>query len=405
MSAQAANSLSTQSSDIDHHALMFITQRPDIVFTKGVGMWLYDQQDKPYLDFLQGWAVNALGHCSPVVIDALTKQAKMLINPSPGFYNQPMIDFANFLTEKSCFDRVFFANSGAEANESAVKLARKWGKLNKQGAYEIITFQHAFHGRTLAMMNASGKPGFDEIFLPKVPGFVKAKFNDIESVKPLIHDQTVAIMLEPIQGEAGVIPANQSFMQDIQALCKEHNLLLIVDEVQSGCGRSGHLFAYQHYGVQPHIMTLGKGIGAGVPLSACLAKQEVCLFEAGDQGGTYNGNPLMCSVGLAVMQTIAQEDFLNQIQIQANYLQSALLKLSSAHGLVGERGLGLLRALILKSDIAPQLVTRARERTPGILINAPRPNVLRFMPALNVQKEEIDLLITALHELLQHTPS
>ena len=260
-------------------SLMFITNRPEIVFTHGKGSWLYDNTGKRYLDFIQGWAVNSLGHCNDGMIEAMDKQARTLINPSPAFYNAPMAQLAGLLTQHSCFDKVFFANSGAEANEGAIKLSRKWGKKFKNGAYEIITFDHSFHGRTLATMSASGKAGWDTIYAPQVPGFPKAELNDIASVERLITDKTVGVMLEPIQGEGGVIPATREFMQQLRALTKKHNLLLIVDEVQSGCGRAGTLFAYELSGIEPDIMTLGKGIGGGVPLAALLSKAEVACFE------------------------------------------------------------------------------------------------------------------------------
>ncbi len=272
-------------------SLMYITNRPDIVFTHGKGSWLYDHTGKRYLDFIQGWAVNSLGHCNDGVVEALKTQAERLLNPSPAFYNEPMAKLAGLLTQHSVFDKVFFANSGAEANEGAIKLARKWGRKFKDGAYEIITFDHSFHGRTLATMSASGKPGWDTIYAPQVPGFPKAELNDIASVEKLITGKTVAVMLEPIQGEGGVIPATREFMQQLRELTRKHNLLLIVDEVQSGCGRAGTLFAYELSGVEPDIMTLGKGIGSGVPLAALLAKAEVAVFEAGDQGGHLQRQP------------------------------------------------------------------------------------------------------------------
>ncbi len=231
----------------DTNALLFITNRPPLVFTEGRGMWLTDHHGKRYLDWLQGWAVNCLGHSPQCIEDALVAQAKKVINPSPAFFNEPSVRLASLLTKHSCFDRVFFANSGAEANEGAIKLARKWGKLHPNAAgdkrYEIITFEHSFHGRTLATMSASGKPGWDTMFAPQVPGFPKAVLNDLASVEALIGEHTVAVMIEPVQGEGGVIPATREFMQDLRALTKKHDLLLIVDEVQAGMGRTGKLFA------------------------------------------------------------------------------------------------------------------------------------------------------------------
>lgn len=383
------------------NALMEITSRPDLVFVRGQGSWLEDHAGKRYLDFVQGWAVNTLGHSAPEMQKALLDQSKLLMNPSPAFYNLPSIELATRLTGASVFDRVFFANSGGEANEGAIKLARKWGQVNKKGAYKIITMNHGFHGRTLATMSASGKPGWDKMFAPQVEGFPKAEINDLESVRKLIDDQTVAIMLEPVQGEAGVIPATKEFMQGLRKLADEHKLLFIVDEVQTGMGRTGTLFAYQQSDVVPDIMTLAKGIGGGVPLAALLARQEVCVFSHGDQGGTYNGNPLMAAVGVAVFDALAAPGFMESVNARAKQLSEGLLALSAKYGMKGERGMGLLRALIMDRDDGPAIVEAARNLAPnGLLLNAPRGNLLRFMPALNVTAEEIDTMLTQLDGLI-----
>lgn len=389
--------------------LMVITKRPPLLFTEGSGMWLSDSSGKRYLDFLQGWAVNCLGHAPACISEALATQSTKLLNPSPAFFNGPSIDLANLLTANSCFDRVFFANSGAEANEGAIKLARKYGKKfkNKAGTnrFEIITFDHSFHGRTLATMSASGKPGWDTMYAPQVDGFPKAVLNDVASVDRLITQTTIGVMLEPVQGEGGVIPATVEFMQGLRALTRERGILLIVDEVQSGMGRTGKLFAHQLSGIEPDIMTLGKGIGGGVPLAALLCREEIACFEPGDQGGTYNGNPLMTAVGVAVLQQLLAPGFLPAVRARGTYLQQGLLRLSERHGLHGERGEGLLRALKLGRDIGPQLVEAARELNPiGLLLNSPRPDLLRFMPALNVTEEEIDLMLKMLSGLLDAMP-
>jgi acetylornithine/N-succinyldiaminopimelate aminotransferase len=387
---------------VDAHSVMFITPRPEAIMVEGKGSWLTDNHGKRYLDFLQGWAVNCLGHSNPGMIEALNQQAQKLINPSPAFYNEPMIRLSNLLTDNSCFNKVFFANSGAEANEGAIKLARKWGQLNKSGAFEIITFDHSFHGRTLATMSASGKSGWDTMFAPQVAGFPKADLNDLESVKKLVTDKTVAVMLEPVQGEGGVIPTTKEFMQSLRQFTKENNILLIVDEVQAGCGRTGKLFAYQHYGIEPDIMTLGKGIGGGVPLAALMATDAVACFVPGDQGGTYNGNPLMTAVGVSVIEQLLEPGFLESVRTKGELLSKELLSISAEFNLDGERGEGLLRALMLSSDIGGKLVQLARDRTPeGLLINSPRPNLLRFMPALNVTEDEIRQMCNILRELLK----
>jgi acetylornithine/N-succinyldiaminopimelate aminotransferase len=379
-------------------ALMNITARPQAVFVRGEGAYLWDDSGKRYLDFMQGWAVNCLGHSPPVVADALAAQARQLLTPSPAFYNGPSLKLAKALVEKSCFDQVFFANSGAEANEGAIKLARKYGGKYKNGAFEIITFEGGFHGRTLATMSASGKKAFEPLFEPKVSGFRKARLNDLDSVKALISDATVAVMLEPIQGEAGVWPATDQFLQDLRSLTKAHGLLLIVDEIQTGMGRTGKLFHYEHAGIEPDIMTLGKGIGGGVPLAALLATEDASCFEHGDQGGTFNGNPLMCAAGLAVLEHVGQPHFLKSAADAGLFLESELQKLSARHGLGEVRGRGLLLALDLKLPIGAAIVAEAL--ADGVLINSPQPDALRFMPALNVTREEISLMIDCLDAIL-----
>lgn len=400
-----------QFQDFPTHALMNITARPAVVFTHGEGSWLWDHAGKCYLDFVQGWAVNSLGHSPPCIIEALARQAPRLITPSPAFYNETSLALAELLTRNSCLDQVFFANSGAEANEGAIKLARKWGRVRKGGAHEIITLVNSFHGRTVATMSASGKPGWDTMFAPQVPGFPKAVLNDADSVAALVSDQTVAIMVEPVQGEGGVNAATPEFMRALRELADRHELLLICDEVQTGMGRLGTLFGYQQFGVEPDIMTLGKGIGGGVPLAALLAKQDACVFEHGDQGGTYNGNPLMAAVGLAVLGEMLQPDFLPTVRAMGEYLSQKLTALSAAHGLGAERGMGLLRALELGAERGAAIVAHARDglssapgwENAGLLLNSPRPSLLRFMPALTVTRAEIDRMIDGLAQTLRAT--
>ncbi len=383
------------------NALMEITARPDLIFVSGQGSWIEDKNSKRYLDFIQGWAVNSLGHNPPAVLQALQDQGRRLINPSPAFYNQPALDLALRLVGSSCFDKVFFANSGAEANEGAIKLARKWGQLKRNGAYKIITFKDSFHGRTLATMSASGKPGWDTKFAPQVDGFPKAQYNDLASVQALIDEQTVAVMIEPVQGEGGVIPATQQFLQDLRALTTQNDMLLIVDEVQTGMGRTGTMYAYQQAGIEPDIMTLGKGIGGGVPLAALCAREAVSCFEHGDQGGTYNGNPLMTAVGVAVFDVLSAPGFMASVNARAQQLSVGLQGLAQKWGLPGERGSGLLRALVLDGNYGNELVQLACQRAPeGLLLNAPRANLLRFMPALNVSTSEIDTLLAWLDDLI-----
>jgi len=385
-------------SDLDVSAVMQIAKRPDLLFEKGEGSWIWDTNGEKYLDFVQGWAVNTLGHSPDLIVDTLIKQAKKLINPSPAFYNQQMINCSNKLVENSVFDQVFFANSGAEANEGAIKLARKWGQLKKPGAWKIISFEGGFHGRTLTTMSASGKTAFEPLFEPKTDGFIKVPYNDIEAVENTIENQTVAIMLELIQGEAGVIPADPGFVKGLRALADKHKLLLIVDEIQTGIARTGRLFAYEHYAVEPDIMTLAKGLGGGVPIAALLAKEHCCVFDYGDQGGTFNGNPLMTAVANAIIEEISSIGFLESIKEKSNLLVIGLKKLSKEFGLGEVRGNGLLIALDTKAIDANELVNQALQK--GLLINAPRINALRFMPALNVSEEEIEIMLSLLEDVL-----
>ena len=375
-------------------ALMRVAERPPQVFVSGSGSWLHDQAGKRYLDFVQGWASNCLGHAPPELAQALAAQAQRLVNCSPAFFNEPAARLAQLIAAHSCFDQVFFCNSGAEANEGAIKLARKWGASHRGGAFEIITFDHAFHGRTLATMSASGKPQWNGLFEPRVAGFPKAPFGDLGAVASLIGERTTAVMLEPVQGEAGVIPATREFMQGLRRLTAEKGVLLIVDEIQTGMGRTGRLFAYEHAAIEPDIMTLGKGLGGGVPLAALAARAAVCCFEPGDQGGTFNGNPLMAAAGYAVMQALLAPGFLDEVARKGNYLRLRLEQLSARYRLGEVRGRGLLLALELGADLGPLLVGRALER--GLLLNSPRPSVLRFMPALNVGDAEIDTMVERL---------
>ena len=378
-------------------SLMEITKRPSTVFVEGHGSWLKDANGKEYLDFVQGWGVNSLGHSPKVLVEAIAKQAGKLINCSPAYYNETMIKLADLIVKYSCLHKVFFTNSGAEANEGAVKLARKWGQKFRNGAYEIITMDHAFHGRTLAMMSASGKVEWAQLYEPKVTGFPKVNLNDLNAVQAAINEKTVGVMVEPIQGEAGVFVATDEYLKGLRKLTREKGILLILDEIQTGMGRTGKLFGYQHSGVEPDIMTLAKGIGGGVPLGALVAHESVCCFEPGDQGGTFNGNSLMMAVGIAVFGEIMKPGFLEKVTETGAYLQGRLEELSKQYGFGEVRGRGLLLAMDLIKENGPQIVEESLNR--GLLINSPRKNTLRFMPALIVSREEIDRMIDILKKV------
>ena len=385
----------------DLTAVMKVADRPPVVMVEGHGSWLQDEDGKTYLDFVQGWAVNCLGHSPSVMTEAIAFQAGRLINCSPAYYNAEMARLARLLADRAGLAQVFFCNSGAEANEGAIKLARKWGARYRDGAHEIITMDHGFHGRTLATMAASGKAAWETLFEPKVRGFTKVPLGDLDAVKRAITPRTVAVMLEPIQGEAGVYPAGDDFIRGLRTVTQEAGLLLILDEIQTGIGRTGRFFAFEHAGVEPDILTLGKGLGGGVPLSALLASERASCFAHGDQGGTYCGNPLMAAVGSAVIDRVSQPQFLDGVRMREEHLVRRLREILTRHGLAGEYGRGLLRAVDLGRPVASQVVDAARDLSPeGLLLNAPRPQLLRLMPALNVDLDAINRMAELLDQAL-----
>lgn len=390
----------------DTSALMAVAARPDAVFTHGHGSWLFDSSGRRWLDLLQGWAVNTLGHAPPEITEALALQSRRLLQPGPGLYNDRAAALAARLSTLSGLERAYFTSTGAEANEGAIKLARKFGQVHRGGAHQIITFEGAFHGRTLATMSASGKPGFERLFEPKVPGFPKARLNDLPSVQALVGPQTVAVMLEPLQGEAGVIEATPGFLQSQRALCDAHGLLLILDEVQTGIGRTGTLFAFEHAGVRPDILTLGKGLGGGVPIGALLAREAACCFEPGDQGGTYSGNPLMCVVALAVLDAVTAPGFLASVNARGAQLRAGLDALARRIGAPPAEGRGLMLALSLPAPdgaarAAAAGLARASASRPGLLVNAVRPQRLRLVPALNISADEVGAALTLLEAVIE----
>ncbi|GMK37878.1 acetylornithine aminotransferase 2 [Paenibacillus sp. CCS19] len=379
-------------------SVLFTAARPAVIMEKGEGMYLWDTEGRSYLDFIGGWAVNALGHSPRVIQEALAEQSAQLVNASPGFFNKPMVEFAKQLTELSVFDRVFFGSSGAEANESAIKLARKYGALHRGGAYEIITTLGGFHGRTLAMMSATGKPYWEPLFAPKVPGFRHVPFNDLDAMREAISKQTCAIMIEPVQGEGGVHPADPAYVTGLRELCDEHGILLIFDEIQTGLGRTGKLFAYEHYGIEPDVMTLGKGIGGGFPLSAMLTKERYNLFEPGEQGGTYTGQPLAMAVGKAVVGAIVEQQLAVQAADVGAYIQVELSKIAEGYGLTGIRGMGLLIAFNLPQPRGSELC--AASMANGLIINSSSPSVIRLIPPLIVSRSDVDEMLARLRRSL-----
>ena len=379
-------------------SILFTAIRPSIVMEKGDGMYLWDTEGKEYLDFVGGWAVTSLGHSPSVLKEALINQSNTLINASPSFYNKPMIEFAKLLIDNSCFDRVFFASSGSEANEGAIKLARKYGSKFLNGAYEIITTVNSFHGRTLATMSATGKKIWRDLYEPKVPGFKHVTLNDLNAMKTAITSNTCAIMLEPIQGEGGVNEVDENYIKALSDICKEQGILLIFDEVQTGIGRTGTLFAYEHYGVEPDIMTLAKGIGGGYPLSALLAKEALNIFDPGDQGGTYCAQPLGMAVGLAVVSEVINKNLSYNAKIQGEYILNKLNEIKSKYKLKNIRGKGLLLAFDIPENKGSEIVEGCLKE--GLLINSPRPAIIRLMPPLIITKKDTDIMFKILCKIL-----
>jgi len=377
--------------------------RLPVTLVRGKEARVWDDRGREYLDFVAGWAVNCLGHCPPVLVKALEKQARTLILTSNQFYTIPQIELAQLLVEHSCLDRVFFCNSGAEANEGAVKLARRYGKLRLNGAYEVITTYSSFHGRTLAMIAATGQTKFQEPYTPLPVGFVNVEYNNIEAIRRATSEKTCAVVLEPIQGEGGVNIPDDDYLQKVQSWCREKGILLILDEVQTGAGRTGTLFAYEQYGVEPDIMTLAKGLGSGVPIGAFLAKEESSVFSPGEHGTTFGGNALVCAAAHAALKYMIDHDIPAQVKRVGNYFMAKLETLKQQFDFVTEvRGRGLLIALEFNQEIGDELVLACLNK--GLLVNRLKPNALRFMPPLIVTEKEVDEAVGIVKEALLEKP-
>ncbi|MEE2701216.1 MAG: aspartate aminotransferase family protein [Chloroflexota bacterium] len=368
---------------------MSVVRRQPVVIVRGQGTKVWDESDKEYLDFTAGWAVNNLGHCHPAIVDAIRSQAATLMQTSNQFYTIPQLQLAEVLVENSCLDKVFFSNSGAEANEGAVKLARKYGRRNRNGAHEVITAFNSFHGRTLAMVSATGQPHYQANWTPLPEGFVNVDYSDLEAIKGATNDKTCAVMLEPLQGEGGVNIPEEGYLQAVRDWCDENGLLLIFDEVQTGLGRLGTLWGHQAFNVEPDVMTLAKGLGGGVPIGAFLAKDHCAVLEPGDHGSTFGGNALTCAAANASTRFIVENDIPNHAKEMGNYLKQGLEALKDRHSFISDvRGMGLLLALEFGSEIAGKVVASCNDE--GLLLNPVRPNAIRFMPPLTVNTQEID---------------
>jgi len=374
-------------------------KRMPVTLVKGKGVRVWDENGKEYLDFTAGWGVNSLGHCHPAVVDAIAEQAKTLIQASNQFYTIPQLQLAGLLIENSCLDRVFFCNSGAEANEGAVKLARRYGKLHLDGAYKVITALNSFHGRTLAMTAATGQHKFHEPYTPVPGGFVHVEYNNVGAIKKATTAQICAVMLEPIQGEGGVNVPGDDYLKAVRDWCDQKGILLILDEVQTGIGRIGTLFGYEQFGIEPDIITLAKGLGGGIPIGAFLAKEKAAVFAPGEHGSTFGGNPLACAAGYATLKFVIKNDIPSKVKRNGAYLIAQLNRLKSKYDFIVEvRGRGLLAAIQFNSDLTDKIVKSCLER--GLLLNPVKPNAIRFMPPLTIAKKDIDAAISILDKAL-----
>jgi acetylornithine aminotransferase len=375
-------------------------KRTPVVFSKGAGCTLWDTEGRAYLDFVAGIAVCNLGHAHPAVANAVFEQAKTLVHVSNLYYTTPQTELAAWLVDHSFADRVFFCNSGAEANEAAIKLARKYFKdRGEPDRYRIISMIQSFHGRTMGTLSATGQDKIKQGFSPILQGFDFVPFNDFEAVREKIGAATCAILLEPIQGEGGIRGADPQFLENIRRLCNETGTLLIFDEIQTGIGRTGKLFAYEHYGVQPDIMTLAKALANGLPIGAMLAKESVAAaFVPGSHASTFGGTPLVTAASLCVLKTLEQENIISHCAEVGLYFKEQLQALKRRHdSVVDIRGLGLLLGMELNKDGLPLVETCLNK---GFVINCVQGNTLRFVPPLIVQKAEIDRLIQCLDEIL-----
>jgi predicted acetylornithine/succinylornithine family transaminase len=384
------------------HYIMNTYTRSPIVLRKGRGMKVWSTDGKEYLDFVGGIAVNVLGHCHPKVVVALQKQAQRLLHVSNLYHNEPQIRLAKLLVEHSFADKVFFCNSGAEANEAAIKLARKYAKENlSEHHVEIISTVNSFHGRTMAALSATGQKKFHKGFEPLLPGFRHVEFDNIDALKRAITRETCAVMLEPIQAEGGIRLPSADYLKGVRELCDRHKILLILDEVQTGMGRTGRLFAYENYGITPDIMSLAKGLGGGVAIGAMLATERVAsAFHPGDHASTFGGNPLASAAAIATIDTLLEDGILlDQCRRMGAYLMKGLDELKREHSSVisDVRGMGLLVGMEMTRECTP-IVKACMGR--GVIINCTAGNVLRFVPPLIVQERDIDHMLEILDEVL-----
>ncbi|HKR98459.1 MAG TPA: acetylornithine transaminase [Candidatus Dormibacteraeota bacterium] len=380
-----------------HTVLMGTYTRYPLNIVSGHGVWVVDDQGRELVDLVAGIAVDLLGHAHPAMVRALREQAATLVHTSNLYYTEPQVLLAERLIATAFPGRVFFCNSGTEANEGAIKLARKWGRTQRGGATRIITMENAFHGRTLGALAATGSVRYREPFEPLPIGFTRVRYNDAQAVADAVDETTCAVMLEPVQGESGIHPLDPGVLGDLRRICDERDLLLILDEVQTGMGRTGTWWAYQHEGVLPDILTCAKGLGGGLPIGAILAAPRADVFEPGDHGCTFGGNPLCCAVALAVLQAIEDEGLVHNAAIAGEQLRKGLSMIAADAGIIEEvRGRGLMLAAQLREPIAMDLVRRAIDA--GVLVNHIGDSVLRMVPPLIISRTEIDEAVLRLEQ-------
>jgi len=373
--------------------------RIPVTLVRGEGARIWDDTGREYLDFVSGWAVNSLGHCHPALVETVSEQIRTLIQTSNQFYTVPQLKLAQLLVENSCLDKIYVCNSGAEACEGAVKLARRYGSLKLNGAYEVITTFNSFHGRTLAMTAATGQEKFQKPYTPLPVGFKNVEYNNIEAIKSATTDQTCAVMLEPIQGEGGVNIPDDDYLTKVRAWCDQKGILLILDEIQTGIGRLGTLFAYQQYGIEPDIMTLAKGLGSGVPVGAFMAKDNVCVFAPGEHGSTFGGNALTCAAAHTTVKFIIDNDVIGNVRKVGQHFTNGLKDLQKKYPFITDvRGRGLLLAIEFDRDIGQDMLNTCLEN--GMLVNCVKPNALRFMPPLIIGNKEVDQALGILDKSL-----
>ncbi|MFQ5952052.1 MAG: aspartate aminotransferase family protein [Candidatus Omnitrophota bacterium] len=372
--------------------------RQDLCLVKGDGAWVEDIAGKKYLDFFPGWAVSGIGHCHPKVIGKVKEQLERIVHVSNNYYSDVQPVLAQKIIEHAFPGKVFFANSGAEANEGAIKLARKYGSSEK---YEIISMEKSFHGRTLATLTATGQDKVKEGFEPLPEGFKQIPFNDISAFKSVVTDKTIAVMIEPIQGEGGINVAEEEYMRQLSAFCREKNILLIMDEVQTGMGRTGEMFAYKHYGIKPDVMTLAKSLGGGFPIGALVVSDKYSdVLSPGSHASTFGGSPIVCAAALGVFEAIEQENLLENVKKMGEYLTTGIEELKKTKPVIKSlKGKGLMIGVELDMEDASKLAEKAVDE--ALLINCTQKNILRIMPPITVNKEEIDIALEKLSKALE----